>query len=168
MACKSAYIAATLNATAASEFFTQDLEDEQSGDTQQTGNREHWCAIHKTPFFMKGKMKAYAHPIKDKSGNTINWCNEKKEKNENETTTQSQTEIQAIEAIEPIDTRQDMEAMLFSQCNTLITNKTWDKLMLRGILQKLGGKGETVKETIASLSTENLLAFQKEVLDAQA
>jgi len=36
----------------------------------------HWCAIHKTPFFMRGKMKAYAHPIKDESGITSGWCNE--------------------------------------------------------------------------------------------
>jgi len=36
----------------------------------------HWCAIHETRFFMRGKMKAYAHPIKDESGITSGWCNE--------------------------------------------------------------------------------------------
>ena len=37
----------------------------------------HWCSIHKTPFFKKGKMKAYAHPIKDAGGvDTGEWCNE--------------------------------------------------------------------------------------------
>lgn len=68
MACKSAYIAATLNSTAASEFFTQDLEDDQTGEFK----KGHWCSIHKTPFFMKGKMKGYAHPI----GDTGEWCHE--------------------------------------------------------------------------------------------
>jgi hypothetical protein len=38
---------------------------------------EHWCAEHKTVFFKKGRMKGYAHPIKDANGNdTGEWCNE--------------------------------------------------------------------------------------------
>lgn len=36
----------------------------------------HYCVIHKTAFFMKGKMKGYAHPITDAEGQTIGWCNE--------------------------------------------------------------------------------------------
>ena len=36
----------------------------------------HYCTLHKTVFFMKGKMKGYAHPVKDEEGNTIEWCNE--------------------------------------------------------------------------------------------
>lgn len=75
MACKSAYIAATLNSTAASEFFTQDLEDDQSGF------KEPWCQKHNTSFFMRGKMKSYAHPVKDAQGNdTGEWCHKHKEK----------------------------------------------------------------------------------------
>lgn len=73
MACKSAYIAATLNSTAASEFFTQDLEDDEGVKPTASDNRkEHWCDTHKTAFFMKGKMKSYAHPI----GDTGEWCHE--------------------------------------------------------------------------------------------
>ena len=48
-------------------------------DTPQVGVevKGHWCSIHKTPFFKKGKMKAYAHPIKDAGGvDTGEWCNE--------------------------------------------------------------------------------------------
>jgi hypothetical protein len=78
MACKSAYIAATLNSTAASEFFTQDLEDDQTGEVKENGHGEHWCEKHQTHFFKKGKMKSYAHPIKDKNGNdTGEWCHER-------------------------------------------------------------------------------------------
>ena len=41
----------------------------------------HWCAIHETPFFKRGKMKTYAHPIKDDFGEeTGEWCNEVTEK----------------------------------------------------------------------------------------
>jgi len=72
----SAYIAATLNSTAASEFFTQDLEDDQTGETAKQQQKGHWCKEHQTPFFMKGKMKSYAHPI----GDTDKWCHEHKEK----------------------------------------------------------------------------------------
>ncbi len=74
MACKSAYIAATLNSTAASEFFTQDLEDDQTGETAKSApdKTEHWCKAHQTKFFKRGKMKGYAHQI----GNSGEWCNE--------------------------------------------------------------------------------------------
>jgi len=33
---------------------------------------EHYCEVHGVNFFMKGKMKAYAHPI----GDTGEWCHE--------------------------------------------------------------------------------------------
>ena len=36
----------------------------------------HWCSVHQTPFFKRGSMKGYAHPIKDASGITSGWCNE--------------------------------------------------------------------------------------------
>jgi hypothetical protein len=37
---------------------------------------EHFCTEHGVPFFKKGNMKSYAHPIKDGSGITAGWCNE--------------------------------------------------------------------------------------------
>lgn len=37
---------------------------------------EHWCDEHNTAFFMRGKMKAFAHPIEG----TDKWCHEHKEK----------------------------------------------------------------------------------------
>jgi len=89
MACKSAYIAATLNSTAASEFFTQDLEDDQTGDFKKKADsdgKEHWCEKHHTKFFKSPKMKAYAHPVKNEDGSpTLDdkgkqiWCSEKAE-----------------------------------------------------------------------------------------
>ena len=37
----------------------------------------HYCSIHDTVFFMRGKMRGFAHPVKDENGNdTGNWCNE--------------------------------------------------------------------------------------------
>ncbi len=40
----------------------------------------HYCKVHDEVFFKKGKMKNYAHPIKDESGeDTGEWCNEPEE-----------------------------------------------------------------------------------------
>jgi len=78
MASKSAYIAATLNATAASEFFTQDMEDDHTlgrnttphpPTTPDTG---HWCEQHQTNYFKTSKMRGYAHKVEG----TDKWCNE--------------------------------------------------------------------------------------------
>jgi len=90
MACKSAYIAATLNSTAASEFFTQDLEDMQAEDLGRTNSqdtKEHWCKEHNTAFFMRGKMKSFAHPI----GDSGEWCHEHTDKPGAETKPQEGT-----------------------------------------------------------------------------
>lgn len=78
MAQKSAYIAATLNATAASEFFTQDLEDGEPHEAkapvpQGQPNTALMCPVHNVEWFKKGKMRDYAHPI----GDTGKWCNMK-------------------------------------------------------------------------------------------
>jgi len=43
-------------------------------DTQAT-RTDHWCEEHQTNYFMKGKMKGYAHPI----GDTGTWCHEHRE-----------------------------------------------------------------------------------------
>ena len=46
-------------------------------DNQQVMNEpQHWCEEHSTAFFMKGKMKSYAHPVKDGEEVTVSWCYE--------------------------------------------------------------------------------------------
>jgi len=84
MACKSSYIATCLNATAASEFFTQDMEDDQAGTVSGNGKAEkpeHYCELHQTPFFKRGKMRSYAHPKKGEGGQeTGEWCHEHSQK----------------------------------------------------------------------------------------
>jgi len=55
------------------EEITDDMKVETVDKTK------HWCEEHDTEFFMKGKMKSYAHPIKDAVGNTETWCHEHKE-----------------------------------------------------------------------------------------
>jgi hypothetical protein len=52
--------------------------EEMTGNetSAQPPTTEHWCKEHNTAFFMRGKMKSYAHPI----GDTGEWCHEHKEK----------------------------------------------------------------------------------------
>ena len=80
MAQKSSYISATLNATAASEFFTQDLEDAQTGEVESKGEKktDHWCSEHGVAFrkITKGDKTWYAHKTAD------GWCNEAKVKSQ--------------------------------------------------------------------------------------
>ena len=53
-----------------------DGEKAMERDTKKP-EQEHWCTTHKTKFFKSGKMKAFAHPIKDENGNdTGEWCHE--------------------------------------------------------------------------------------------
>ena len=86
MAKKRALVDAALSAGRLSEVFTQDVEDMNlksdvvveadvvAGEptTASTTAKEHWCEVHSTEWFKRGKMKGYAHPI----GETGEWCNE--------------------------------------------------------------------------------------------
>ena len=87
MAKKRALVDAALSAGRLSDVFTQDIEDipgiaQQEYTTEKPADRartepevnknEHYCELHGVNFFMRGKMKAYAHPI----GDTGEWCHE--------------------------------------------------------------------------------------------
>lgn len=45
---------------------------EEMAGTESVNKVEHWCELHQTNFFKKGKMKSYAHPI----GDSGEWCHE--------------------------------------------------------------------------------------------
>ena len=80
MAKKRALVDAALSAGRLSNVFTQDIEDMGAIEAEpgeklvepQVDKTSHWCAQHSTPFFKKGKMKNYAHPIEG----TNSWCSE--------------------------------------------------------------------------------------------
>ena len=47
----------------------------ETGESSETeDSNDHWCEIHQTSFFRKGKMRWWAHPI----GDTGKWCSENK------------------------------------------------------------------------------------------
>ena len=43
---------------------------------------DHWCSEHKTVWFKKGKMRGFAHPLVDENAQTVGWCNEPEETEE--------------------------------------------------------------------------------------
>ena len=165
MACKSAYIAATLNSTAASEFFTQDLEDDQTGDFEKPQAKGHWCAEHKTVFFMKGKMKSFAHPIKDASGkDTGKWCHEHKETPAKMATTSKSEPLEQptsaegrVEQKEGVTVdmdwlRESLEQLSWVDCGKYLASK-----------YKVGGK--RVSEMVELLTPDQKREFVAEVED---
>jgi len=106
MAKKRALVDAALSAGRLSDVFTQDIEDipsmarqdftiEKASDRARAETKapqdavdksEHYCHEHDTPYFMKGKMKGYAHKLEG----TDQWCNESPEATADAVTTKSE------------------------------------------------------------------------------
>jgi len=159
MACKSCYIAATLNSTAASEFFTQDLEDDQTGGSTKPQTKEHWCPIHNAPFFKKGKMKWYAHKIEG----TDKWCNEAdviKQSSDSQPNEPTPSEPGLDETTTDLDFDPDELLDSLKQVN-------WKDATVKSYLKnvyKVDAEG-TVIQVVARLSREQREAFFKELED---
>ncbi len=173
MACKSAYIAATLNSTAASEFFTQDLEDDQTSDTVKQGTKEHWCSTHNIAFerHKNDKGEWYSHKTAD------GWCNEKdklpdatKPPNESQTTAPEEKPATAATATngsgEKTSTTVELDGI----------DVAWLGEALRGKLKKWqvgsylhehypGVEGSKVTDILKNMSIDQRKEFGKEVED---
>lgn len=67
-------VLAGYRATPAEEI--QDMVRQEPPAVAPQPTAEHWCKEHNIAFFMRGKMKSYAHPI----GETGEWCHEHKTK----------------------------------------------------------------------------------------
>lgn len=97
MAEKRAYVDATLHLPGVARFFTQDLDDLAKGAAEEVSDEppqaqqqqqqqrreeptrsaakakpEHWCEVHQTVWFKRGKMTGYGHPIEEGKP----WCHE--------------------------------------------------------------------------------------------
>ena len=123
MAQKSAYIAATLNATAASEFFTQDVDEPSTEAAEEADATDPlYCAEHQTLWFKRGNMRGYAHPI----GETKEWCNKPADPptaapqgqpaaTEARQTAQGPAEAQKAPPVRPVATRSVLSAAFLAQ-----------------------------------------------------
>jgi len=74
-------VLAGYKATPAEELQGMTDNDTHTAATPQEPDKtKHWCKEHNTAFYMKGKMKSFAHPVKDAAGTLVSWCNEPVEK----------------------------------------------------------------------------------------
>ena len=159
MACKSAYIAATLNSTAASEFFTQDLEDDQTGSfaKREVDKTQHYCSIHKVNFFMKGKMKSFGHPIE--GTDPLEWCHEHKPKERTASDDQAEKDLEHMYPDKP-NLPFDPEWLTQSLSEVKWSDNTV-KSYLKNVYQ-VDTEG-TVVEVVARLNKEQMEQFFAEI-----
>lgn len=136
--------------------------DSGEGPKETVDPKGHWCSIHKTPFFKKGKMKDYAHPIKDENENdTGEWCNESATKQ-----AKAPVEEQDFENLGKPETPQDTPAPMLGHVDgqwfrenlaKIQNNKgdAWSNEKLRVYLTKsFHVEGETIEKLVANLGKE--------------
>jgi len=142
--------------------------------------KKHWCAIHQTPFFKKGAMKGYAHPVKDENGkDTGEWCNESETKQAKAKVSAEEQEFENLdkpEISEPLGPQVSppmlgfIDAQWFRENLTVIQKhkgEAWssDKL-LNYITKSYKVKGETIEQAVANLSKEAADHFVRKMEDA--
>ena len=99
-------------------------------------NKGHWCSIHQTPFFKKGKMKGYAHPIKDDFGeDSGEWCNEGEPSVQEPSQPVQQSQIQNITEFKgllskhKVGTREAYEILSINSFMELVDlDEAWEKI----------------------------------------
>lgn len=116
--------------------------------------QEHWCSTHKTKFFKSGKMKSFAHPIKDESGNdTGEWCQEGE-----------LPEPKPTEPAPPIDLNWLKEQLDYLQGKKLAS---WtNAAVLKKLNAVTGSNSKTIKGAVCALSLEQAETFTSEISDA--
>lgn len=141
--------------------------EEITEDMKPVDKTQHWCKDHDTAFFKKGKMKSYAHPIKDAEGNdTGEWCYEhtKKEpdteqaKKDKEELFQPDPQHAAEVAVKDFDP----DVLLDSLKQVKWTDATV-KSYLKNVYQ-VDTEG-TIIEIVTWLTREQREAFFKEIQD---
>uniref|UniRef100_A0A6M3JK32 Uncharacterized protein n=1 Tax=viral metagenome TaxID=1070528 RepID=A0A6M3JK32_9ZZZZ len=154
----------------------QPLPAEEVTDDMRTAvvvnKAEHYCKLHDTPFFMKGKMKAYAHPIKDEKGEpTGEWCHEHKAKPKDEIGAQAQTTSQPVtpksegvdEQPSPIDLTWLKEAL--DKIEATGVDKWGKKDVLARLNITVNGEHKKISDAVRQLSAEQAADFASEVAD---
>ena len=130
---------------------------------------EHWCKEHQQVWFKKGKMKGYAHPIKEVSGeDTGEWCNEPETKEDKpkqtkpvrDTSTNASIEAQvAVKAI----TELRVAGLIDPNSQLAVTAENW----IISKLQYWSSQGEEVTETGASTNEASDVPTEKMITEEQ-
>jgi len=139
---------------------------------QGTEPKGHWCSEHQMPFFKKGKMKSYAHPIK--GSDPVQWCHEHKEPQEAPQPApqpqESKPSVVGKESSGPTPTKElDFDPVVLKE---QIAEVKWKDATVRSFCKnayKVGAGGQLlnmeqeVVDLIASLKKQDREAFFKEL-----
>lgn len=147
------------------------------GDVKRDTTDRHYCFVHKTPFFKKGSMKGYAHPI----GDTGEWCNEHKDKEPEPTPETAQGAPQGEkkpveqetgnktpeEAEQTPETVGFMNMTFFDEAIKTLQNKGIkaysNKMVLSYLNAITGKKAESIHEALANLSEAQTKDYIKKI-----
>jgi len=155
MASKSAYIAATLNSTAASEFFTQDLEDDQTGGADKHESKGQKCPIH-NKLLVEGPYGPYCQTrIKNEKGKEV-WCKGVEDTVKKQTVTEAPVDPEKMEQeVEELwpegKTESKGETPPFLAESDTKTGLDFDPEWLRESLAKVHWMDATVKSYLTNI-----------------
>ncbi len=159
------------------EEMTENNVSETVKERRTVDRSEHYCPIHDVNFFMKGRMKGYAHPIEGTE--PVEWCHEPSAK----PTAQAQeppTEPPAEkkEAPEPKSSPQKQEDSgkppieldWLKEQQTILLNKGIGSWSNKGIVEKIraitGKDSKSVREAVGYLDKKQAEEFVKEIQEA--
>jgi hypothetical protein len=128
----------------------EEIQDMAHNEPQPGG--EHWCEEHNAAFFMRGKMKSYAHPI----GDTGEWCHEHTDK-------PAETTKQASEPAK----YGFIEAAWLDE-NLPKAAKVWPAAQMNEWFKAHGVEAKSAKTAAAKLNQKDAEAFCKEISDRLA
>ncbi len=139
------------------EELTKDMRDE-------VDKTQHYCLLHTTNFFMKGKMKSYAHPIEGTE--PVEWCHEHKPKEKTAEDVQAETDLvhmypETKPGASPLDETPVTEVDL-AQLNKLMAENNVSASQLGAYMNKDKGWNIKVTTELKKYQLNELLeAFKK-------
>ena len=129
--------------------------EEMSGVKEAKG---HFCKEHKTPFFKKGKMRGYSHPI----GDTGEWCNEEVETTA--TAVENTTEME--DTVTPVTASWEWIKTSMQELQAKGVTSMSNKNIVTYLNSLTGAKKEDVKSAVSALNEQQVHQFTAEINQA--
>jgi len=141
------------------EEMTENTVSEAVKERRTVDKSEHYCPIHDTNFFKKGRMKGFAHPIEG----TDQWCNEDDmASGEIEPENLPDPSLQPTEAVLHPENEQPSSIDLDWLQDALVKKLEWNTVG-KYLREKYGVSGNKVSVMVKQLSKEQAEEFAKEV-----
>ena len=145
--------------------------EEMTGEAidDRPANLEHWCELHKTKFFKRGKLETRAHPID--GTDPVEWCYEKKSKAQAEPEPSPEAVVELPAKTPPEETSGKLDfdpEVLKEQLAEVKWKDTTVKSYCRSVF-RVDDKGQALNielkviDFIASLRRQDREAFFKEL-----